>query len=67
MPTEFSKTFLGKQLLQVVEMQVNQCSEKRDGSQIVASHTIQPPDIAASQRKFHSYPHIFTHRHLKYP
>jgi hypothetical protein len=30
-------------------------------------HSIQAPDMAASPRKFYSFAHIFTHRHLKHP
>lgn len=44
---------------------MNQCFEKRDVSQTVGSLTVQPPDMAASPRKFY-YARIFTHRHLEY-
>ena len=67
MMTEFCKCFMGQQSHQICETQVNQCFEKRNGSQTVGSLTIQPPDMAANPRKLYSYACIFTHRHLTYP
>ena len=54
MATELNKTFLGLQQCQVVEWRVNQFPDdkERDGSWNIGLLAEQPPDAAASPRKF---------------